>query len=43
MVLVYSDFEKMDEVCVGVCTEVTEYIFLGFCIHNKSQPSDLVL
>lgn len=35
MLLVYSDFEEMDEVSLGVCTEGTECIILCFCNHNK--------
>lgn len=35
MVLIYSNFEEMDEVSLGVCTEVTKYTILHFCNYKK--------
>lgn len=34
MVLVYSDFEEMDEVSLGVCTGGSEYTILCFYNHK---------
>lgn len=39
MVLVYSDFEEMDEVSLGVCIVGAEYTILCFYNHKKIVPT----